>query len=479
MNRDESGFTLTELLVVLVIMPLVIGAIAAVVVTGLINQQSVSTRITDSTSAEQASAYFGKDVDSANFVTTDQSLTVGSPTDPPCGFPAPATASVTDPVTTEGTFLLGLAWGSSGPDTASSSSVSYASDGNGNLVRLWCQGDTTTPLSAVTVATGLAQPATPCSAAETQTDPFSCLGVAISVAPEQAAALAAAGWESTAGNPPISGITLNGLTAATQYGFTLVGVPQIATPQNQGVAAGTPSESSLLLLNTTSTSLDCSGGIINVSGGATINSPTTPAATLSNNAQLNVGGQIYTPDPSGAIATSTGASVSTSPQSGSAIDPYRNLPLPSGSGGSESGTNPIVFSQGTYGSIDLSGTQQGILNPGTYIVGGLNLSGNATLTSADGGVLIYVSSGTVSVTGSAVLTLTAQTSGSYAGVALWQDQSDGNTLTLSSSSTNSTISGAVYAPAATVTGGSGGDFSVGQLVAGNLDCPVNGLVTIG
>ena len=172
MKRNESGFTLTELLVVLVIMPLIIGAIAAVVVTGLIDQHNVSSRTTDSTSAEQASAYFGKDVDSANFVTTDQSLTVGSPTDPPCGFPAAATASVTDPVTTEGTFLLGLAWGSSGPDTASSSSVSYASDGNGNLVRLWCQGDTTTPLSAVTVATGLAQPATPCSAAETQTDPF-------------------------------------------------------------------------------------------------------------------------------------------------------------------------------------------------------------------------------------------------------------------------------------------------------------------
>ena len=237
--------------------------------------------------------------------------------------------------------------------------------------------------------------------------------------------------------------------------------------------------SSLLLLNTTSTSLDCSGGIINVSGGATINSPTTPAATLSNNAQAQRRRADLHSRPQWChshVDRSLGQHLS--PER-SAIDPYRNLPLPSGSGGSESGTNPIVFSQGTYGSIDLSGTQQGILNPGTYIVGGLNLSGNATLTSADGGVLIYVSSGTVSVTGSAVLTLTAQTSGSYAGVALWQDQSDGNTLTLSSSSTNSTISGAVYAPAATVTGGSGGDFSVGQLVAGNLDCPVNGLVTIG
>ncbi len=86
MERSESGFTLTELLVVLVIMPLIIGAIAAVVVTGLLNQKQVSSRLTDSTSAKLTSAYFVRDVESATFV--DDGRRSGDTTNntPPCGY---------------------------------------------------------------------------------------------------------------------------------------------------------------------------------------------------------------------------------------------------------------------------------------------------------------------------------------------------------------------------------------------------------
>ena len=86
MERNESGFTLTELLVVLVIMPLIIGAIVAVVVTGLLNQNQASTPLADSTSANITTAFFVRDVESSQFVTTDATLATTANTTPPCGY---------------------------------------------------------------------------------------------------------------------------------------------------------------------------------------------------------------------------------------------------------------------------------------------------------------------------------------------------------------------------------------------------------
>ena len=45
----------------------------------------------------------------------------------------------------------------------------------------------------------------------------------MTIAPSAAATAASGGWTATASNPVIWGITLNGLTAATNYNFNLVG----------------------------------------------------------------------------------------------------------------------------------------------------------------------------------------------------------------------------------------------------------------
>ena len=409
MERSESGFTLIELLVVLVIMPLIIGAIAAVVVTGLLNQQSVSSRMTDSTSAELASAYFVRDVQSANFVTTDTDL-AGNPNNaPPCGYnptseeyyvpplqatpddptppppgwlPARYDKSLSPPAWVSPssgipippptpTFVLGLSWSASGPDTASSTAVSYSTWSNGDLVRLSCDAAAADSPRAVTVATGLVHPTTPCSKAMLQSDPLSCLGTTATIAPAAAAAAAQSGWQATAGAPGISAVTLSGLTAATNYSFNLVGVPRIASPQNQGIEAGTPTSPALLLMGSTPPpppppSLTCSAGAINVNGDASISG----AASLTSGAELNVTGRLDT---------------TASPAS----DPFSDLTPPSDpSPGSASGSAPTIsYSPGTYSNLVVPNNTQAVLNSGVYIVNGdLTLSGDSTLTSADGGV---------------------------------------------------------------------------------------------
>ena len=75
MNRPQpdAGFTLIELLVVLVIMPMVIGAIAAAIIISEQDSGVASTTLSDSSCAQTTSEYFVRDVQGAQYVTTDSS----------------------------------------------------------------------------------------------------------------------------------------------------------------------------------------------------------------------------------------------------------------------------------------------------------------------------------------------------------------------------------------------------------------------
>ncbi len=69
MNRPQSdaGFTLVELLVVLVIMPIVIGAIAAAIIISEQDSGVASSRLSDSASAQTISEYYVRDVQGAEY----------------------------------------------------------------------------------------------------------------------------------------------------------------------------------------------------------------------------------------------------------------------------------------------------------------------------------------------------------------------------------------------------------------------------
>lgn len=76
-NPGEEGFTLIELVIVLVILPLVMGAVAVVLITTLQDSAGVSTRISESVDSQITSAFYVRDVQSAQFVTT--SATAAAP----------------------------------------------------------------------------------------------------------------------------------------------------------------------------------------------------------------------------------------------------------------------------------------------------------------------------------------------------------------------------------------------------------------
>ena len=72
-RKGEEGFTLIELVIVLVILPLVMGAVAVVMLTSLENQQGIQNKLSDSSDATVSTAYYVRDVESAVAVTTTSS----------------------------------------------------------------------------------------------------------------------------------------------------------------------------------------------------------------------------------------------------------------------------------------------------------------------------------------------------------------------------------------------------------------------
>jgi len=135
-GAGEQGFTLIELLIVVTIIPLIVGAIAAGLLTILNLQSSVKNRITDSSDAQVVSSTFLKDVQSATLITTWPSSS------PECGN------------LTGGKQLLGLQW-AGGQTVVSYDTVPVigVAGTTYSLVREYCtSGNTSTPSSTTTVA---------------------------------------------------------------------------------------------------------------------------------------------------------------------------------------------------------------------------------------------------------------------------------------------------------------------------------------
>ena len=81
---------------------------------------------------------------------------------------------------------------------------------------------------------------------------------------------------------------------------------------------------------------------------------------------------------------------------------------------------------------------------------GLTVSGQSTLTSAAGGVLLYFAGGTLTVSGQAGDTLTPLQTGAYSGIVVFQAHGDTAALSLSGRSQKTSFDGTVYAPSAEV-----------------------------
>jgi Bacterial Ig-like domain (group 3)/Right handed beta helix region len=202
---------------------------------------------------------------------------------------------------------------------------------------------------------------------------------------------------------------------------------------------------------------------VNLPGGVFVNSSSSSALSASGNAEIKA----TVIDVHGGVQKSGNASFSPAPSTGAAVaaDPYASLAEPSASGltnyGSESlsGNSSATIKPGVYSGISVSGNGTLTLNSGVFIIegGGFSISGNASVSGT--GVTVFNAGskypttggtyGSISLSGNGSYNLTPPTSGTYAGMVIFQSRDNTKALTISGNASG--MIGTIYAPAAALT----------------------------
>ncbi|MDN3721614.1 hypothetical protein QW131_26725 [Roseibium salinum] len=167
-------------------------------------------------------------------------------------------------------------------------------------------------------------------------------------------------------------------------------------------------------------------------------------------------------------------------------DPFAGVPAPSTTGaceptnvfaGPQSATYTI--SPGRYcGGLSIKRTVT--MNEGVYVVDGGTLTIESSATVAGSGVTLYLTNGaSVSVAGTANVTLSAPTAGDYKGVLIFVDRNAANATHILNGSSSSYLHGAIYSPTGHVE--FAGTSSIGggctQIVANTIE--ITGTAGIG
>jgi hypothetical protein len=214
-------------------------------------------------------------------------------------------------------------------------------------------------------------------------------------------------------------------------------------------------------------------GALSISGASVINVAGVVYVDSSSGTALSASGSAHVTASSirvvgGFQATGT-ATLSPTPTTGvaSLADPFASLPIPILTTPDQgtinvTNSNSVTLNPGIYDKISVQGNATVTLNPGTYVLkgGGLTVSNGASLLGSGAGVLIYNAGsnypngggnfGGISLSGSGTISLKAATSGTYAGMTIFQARDNNRALSLTASS-NLSVTGAVYAPDALVT----------------------------
>jgi Flp pilus assembly protein TadG len=229
--------------------------------------------------------------------------------------------------------------------------------------------------------------------------------------------------------------------ASSGTSVTLSGTTQVTAAKGNFVV---DSNSSTSILSSGSPSIttpefDLSGGI-------------RYSGSNPNNATATKTGQASTPDPL--------ASVSAPSSSGMTVQRSSTLAV---SGGTTT-LNPGVYT----GGLALSGSASVYLNPGIYYIngGGINMSGPSSILGS--GVMIYnTGGGSINLSGTGSVSLNPMTTGTYAGISIFQDRSNTASATLSGGS-NISNTGTFYFPSSTLTlSGTSGTAAMGAQVITN------------
>ena len=128
----------------------------------------------------------------------------------------------------------------------------------------------------------------------------------------------------------------------------------------------------------------------------------------------------------------------------------------------------------------MSGSSSITLNPGVYYIngGGINMSGTTSITG--NGVMIYnTGGGAINMSGTGSINLSPMTTGTYAGLTIFQDRADTASATLSGG-TNINNTGTFYLPnaALTLSGNSGVGVFGSQFITKTLTFSGSGGVKV-
>lgn len=431
---SQSGFTLIEVLASVTILAAVLAVFTAVSLTALdaaSNQNS--DRELDASTAQFIGATFGRDVEGSSGITSTA-----------CG--------------NAGTLLITFT-----SSTSPGRTVSYwtrPGDDGTELVRTQCANGSVT--STEVVATEIGVPPT-----------VTCDGTACD----------------PAARPRPREVTLR-TGRRDDFAFRLTGsrrtmdsetAPPVLTARLFSLGGSTP------------LSIGGNGKVV-VNGDAYVNSSAANAINLNgNNARLTVNGSLKVLQGGGCSGCNATKVTPFPPGSfPSALpDPLAHLPAPSESGLPAGACSAGRCKPGVYSST-LSLTSSTTFEPGIYVLRrGLSFSGGPNTVISGSGVLLFNGCGTgapasctnqqgsVSVSGQVRVDLTPPTSGTYAGILLFQSRSNSSTISISGGAQASSYQGVLYAPNGSVTlGTGGGGMSFGAVIGQNLSVSGNGSVTI-
>ncbi|MGO9872199.1 MAG: putative Ig domain-containing protein [Acidimicrobiia bacterium] len=451
-TRREGGFTLVEMLVAVVIEAMIVGALGAAFIGIVRGTSQVNTSLSQSGDARIAAAYIISDA--ANSSGPEISLTDTT-----------TCADATPPVAGTETPVVRFDWSCpSSSGTTTPIIVIYYLVSN-DLVRRECSNSTVSSsdrivASQVATATAACSPTANCS-----------------------------------GTPTSITVTITETTASngSQYQYSLTGTFRKLI--GGGAPAPTPISPIMALgggscASSTNAALQLSGNPrLRVYGTTVINSTDGTSGSGCYAMEIGTSANEYqasaTTILTGGSCNATGSSTcpTTTSYTTSVTDPYAGLPIPAGvPSGACTGTNPApvngVYPPGVYPTLLSIGGSSQVSMSGTYIFcNGLTVTNSGGLTGTN--VLLYFKGGTFSVTGAATVNLAASTTGSYAGVVVWQPAANTTEMSFTNGGTFALI-GSIYAPGAEVdfSGGTVGT-QVSAIVAKQLYFANSATVTVG
>ncbi len=450
-TNDQSGFTLVELVITLVLMTLVTGAVSSAFVTAINSSETANQRVRESNDAQIIAAYLTRDAQAAG--GTNPSTGTG---DPSLGVSLTDDAGCTNPT---GVLVIRFRWlDRSAPTTSTTRVADYYYDSSAKqLVRRTCHDGA---LEAVlTLGSWVASATASCSPAD-----CTALPTAVSL-------------QLTATNTPVN--------SATPYSYTLT-----ASVRPESETAPSLSTSELVPLLALGGGSGCSAGATGLSlhgtpgarvyGGVIVN--TTDSGSC--NAMSASGAVDFISGPTSILdgGTCTGG-VCPSPITGYSTplsDPFAGLTPPAGScaGGTHpapTGSNPTHYHPGVY-TAALSLSSNTVFEPGTYVwCNGLTITGG-TITGS--GVFFYVAGGAMALSGNSTTTLSPPTSGDYAGLSIWQAKTDTNTWSTQGGAAVD-LEGTLYVPGAEVSLAGTADSSYLAIVAQTISIAGTHTITAG